>query len=257
MVNNRIKNIWEGDAQMYDEQIKEELSKEKQQKTEWANVILSYAPTDGPMKILDCGTGPGYFPVVLGEKGHHVVGIDLTENMIKGARENIVAAGVDAELYVMDCQETTFQDNTFDMVISRNITWTLSDPQKAYLEWKRVLKPGGRMLVFDANYYLHLYDEKRMKRFKELNEKLIKERGRGIFSHDGKGDTFESVSRELFMSSKNRPEWDLQYLLETGWTKVFAIPELRKVMNNLNGEQDELSRELETFMPMFLIGGEK
>lgn len=257
MFDSQIKNIWEGDAQIYDEQIKEELSKEEQQKKAWSDVILSYAPTSGAMKILDCGTGPGYFPVILGELGHHVTGIDLTENMIKAAKENVAAAGVDAELLVMNCQETMFEDNSFDMIISRNITWTLSDPPKAYQEWKRILKPGGRMLVFDANYYLHLYDENRMQQFQTLNEKLTKKRGRGIFSHDGKRDTFENVSKDLFMSSKNRPGWDLQYLMDNGWSKVFAIPQLKKVMKTPDEIQDELSQEIDAFMPMFLIGGEK
>lgn len=86
MFNSQIKNIWEGDAQIYDEQIKEELLKEEQQKKAWSDVILSYAPMSGAMKILDCGTGPGYFPVVLGELGHHVIGIDLTENNDQGCK---------------------------------------------------------------------------------------------------------------------------------------------------------------------------
>ena len=113
------------------------------------------------------------------------------------------------------------------------------------------------MLVFDANYYLHLYDENRMQQFQTLNEKLTKKRGRGIFSHDGKRDTFENVSKDLFMSSKNRPGWDLQYLMDNGWRKVFAIPQLKKVMKTPDEIQDELSQEIDAFMPMFLIGGEK
>ena len=257
MLNSQIKNIWEGDAQMYDEMIKKNLSKEEKEQKAWADIILSFAPSDGPLTILDCGTGPGYFPVILGKRGHHVTGIDLTENMIKGARDNVAEAGVKAELRVMDCQETDFPDNTFDMIISRNITWTLSDPQKAYAEWKRILKPGGRLIVFDANYYLHLYDEKRMEKFNEISAKLMAARGRGIFSHDGKGDTFECISKELFMSSKNRPGWDLQHLIDTGWKKVYAVPNLSALMRDPDESIDELDKELRDFMPLFLVGGEK
>ena len=254
--NQEIKDIWEGDAGVYDEGVKKELADHDSSAREWTELVLSYAPSEGPMKILDCGTGPGFFPVILGKCGHHVTGIDLTENMVKKARENAEAAGVSAELLVMDCQETDFPDNTLDMVISRNITWTLSDPPRAYREWQRVLRPGGRLLVFDSNYYLHLFDEERMKTFRELDERMMKERGRGIFSHSGSGDTFGEISSRLFMSSKKRPLWDLQYLMELGFARVYGIPDICKVMG-AKEEEDELARKMRTFMPLFLAGGEK
>ena len=46
-------------------------------------------------------------------------------------------------------------DNTFDMIVSRNVTWNLEHPDRAYYEWMRVLKPGGVLLNFDANWYHH------------------------------------------------------------------------------------------------------
>ena len=52
----------------------------------------------------------------------------------------------------MDAENLYFADNTFDVVISRNLTWTLPNPQKAYSEWYRVLKPQGILLNFDADY---------------------------------------------------------------------------------------------------------
>ncbi len=259
-LNMEIKGIWEGDAGVYDEGVKKELTEQNTSSEAWADLVLSCAPAGGdgkPLNILDCGTGPGFFPVVLGRRGHHVTGIDLTENMIAKAKENIQAAGVTAEAIVMDCQKTDFPDETFDMVISRNITWTLSDPQKAYREWQRVLRPGGRLLIFDGNYYLHLFDEERMKTFRRLDERMKQERGRGIFSHSGAGDTFGEISSRLFMSSKNRPLWDLQYLMEIGFRWVFASPDIRKDMGREQEETDELTREIHAFMPMFLVGAEK
>ncbi len=256
MLKKEIKDIWEGDATVYDEGVKRELSSEGKEKEAWGDLVLSYAPKSGLLDILDCGTGPGFFPVTLGERGHRVTGIDLTENMIKAAEENVRAAGVDAKLRVMDCQETDFPDDSFDMVISRNITWTLSDPEKAYREWQRVLRPGGVLLVFDGNYYLHLYDEERMKTFRYLDERMKKEKGRGIFSHSGEGDTFEPVSRELFMSSKVRPLWDLQYLMDLKFGKVFSIPDIGPQIRDPEEAADDLEKELRAFMPMFLVGGE-
>ena len=52
----------------------------------------------------------------------------------------------------MDAEKPIFADETFDVVISRNLTWTLPNAEHAYSEWMRVLKTGGILLNFDANY---------------------------------------------------------------------------------------------------------
>mgnify|MGYP000482475991 FL=1 len=45
-----------------------------------------------------------------------------------------------------------YEDESFDVVITRNLTWTLPDVDKAYKEWHRVLRKGGVLLNYDANY---------------------------------------------------------------------------------------------------------
>ena len=163
MQNDKIKEYWEGEAGIYSEGIKAELKSETAEN--WKNLILEYAPEKEHLEVLDVGCGPGFFEITLGKEGHHVTGIDITENMIHEAKENVKAAGLSADLMTMDCHNLNFPDETFDMVICRNITWTLDDPQKAYREWLRVLKKGGRLLVSDACWYLHLYDEEKKKIF--------------------------------------------------------------------------------------------
>ena len=44
-------------------------------------------------------------------------------------------------------------DGSVDAVVSRMLFWTLYDPPKAVLEWRRVLAPGGRIVVIDALYF--------------------------------------------------------------------------------------------------------
>ena len=98
MLKEDVKEIWEQNAGVYDERTKKQLSNEMGTKEGWAELILSFAPQEGSLDILDCGTGAGFFPVALGERGHRVTGIDLSENMILAAKENAAAAHVKAEL---------------------------------------------------------------------------------------------------------------------------------------------------------------
>ena len=121
-LNNEIKEYWEGEAGVYSQGIQEELSGPQRQA--WKKMVLGNAPQKEVLDILDAGCGPGFFPVILSEEGHRVTGIDITENMIACAKENLEIQGQQAKLMTMDCQRLDFADNSFDLVICRNITWT-------------------------------------------------------------------------------------------------------------------------------------
>ena len=119
------------------------------------------------MKILDVGTGPGFFPVILARAGYAVTAVDYTPGMLKKAGENLKKYAGDrageVTLLRMDAQDLSFADETFDVVLLRNLTWNLENPEQAYRKWYCVLKPGGILLNFDANWYGYLYDGKKGK----------------------------------------------------------------------------------------------
>ena len=95
----------------------------------------------------------------MAKAGHNVTSIDYTENMVNSAIQNAMDAGVDIEVLQMDAQNLDFEDDTFDLIVTRNVTWVMEQPTKAYSEWIRVLQPGGKMINFDENQYLYLFDE--------------------------------------------------------------------------------------------------
>ena len=74
-ISKRVKKGWQISAQGYSGFIKEELN--NYQRDIWTKLILEHAPSKEKMDILDVGTGPGFFAIILTISGHHVVGIDL------------------------------------------------------------------------------------------------------------------------------------------------------------------------------------
>ena len=135
---------WDYCADGYDAIVQNEFAEELAEK--WSEILKNHAPCEKG-KVLDIGTGPGFFAVLMGRMGWQVTGIDCSEKMVETAARNAGKAGVHAEFYQMDNHQLGFPEDTFDYIICRNVTWILYDPEKAFAEWKRVLKPGGTFLI--------------------------------------------------------------------------------------------------------------
>lgn len=100
--------------------------------------------------VLEYGCGPGSaFSLELARRGADVVGIDISSVGIEQARERAREAGItNARFEVMDAEEMTFADGTFDLVIGEGILHHLS-LEKSYAEIARVLKPTGRAIFME------------------------------------------------------------------------------------------------------------
>ena len=110
------------------------------------------------IRLLDVGTGPGFFAIILAELGYQVTAVDYTEAMLNQARKNAGPLASIIDFRRMDAEQLTFPDGAFDVIVSRNLTWNLPSPAKAYSQWTRVLKENGLLLNFDANWYRYLFN---------------------------------------------------------------------------------------------------
>jgi len=149
-VLEKVEQYWSNRAPGYCEVNLKELNSFK--KETWISMISQYAPkvSGRKLKVLDIGTGPGFFAIIMASCGYEVTAIDYTETMLEMARNNAGALNLNINFMRMDAQNLEFQDNTFDLIITRNLTWNLEKPHDAYREWYRVLAQGGRLLNFDA-----------------------------------------------------------------------------------------------------------
>ncbi len=116
----------------------------------WAGTIRSQLGSR-PLKVLELASGTGEVTRVLLALGHKVTGIDFSEAMI--ARSRAKHRGDPNAAFVLgDAENTLEPDGAYDAVVCRHLVWTLTDPEAALRDWLRVLKPGGRVLVFDGDF---------------------------------------------------------------------------------------------------------
>ncbi|MDR1041510.1 MAG: class I SAM-dependent methyltransferase [Deltaproteobacteria bacterium] len=238
---------WTDSSAKYSGIVGEELNSFK--KKAWSDLIAENSPGEAPLRILDIGTGPGFFAIITTLAGHKVTAIDCTEAMIAEASANAERLGLAIDFKVSDSQNLAFPDSSFDLVISRNVAWTLFDASRAYREWWRVLSPGGRALIFDANWNISLFDEARKRAYDvDVAEyrKRFPEREVPFYT-----DEMLDFRRRMPQCQRIRPQWDFGALLEAGYGTVFCD------MTVGSRVYDEAERLLYRSTPMFLLRAEK
>ena len=249
-----IVSYWGTRAEGYSEVNEKELA--GSQREAWLHVLEEQFPEKKKeeMKILDIGTGPGFFPMILSEAGYTVTAVDYTEEMLEKAKENLgkyTKYGLErVTLQRMDAQNLEFADETFDVVISRNLTWNLEKPEQAYQEWMRVLKPGGVLLNFDANWYGYLYDEEKKEAY-EADRKKVEEQQLDDHYLCTDIDRMENIARQVPLSAMERPAWDTKVLESLG---VCSIQTDSEIWKRVWSEEERLNY---ASTPMFLVRAEK
>jgi ubiquinone/menaquinone biosynthesis C-methylase UbiE len=102
--------------------------------------------THGEVLEVAIGTGRNFafYP-----EGVRLTGIDLSPAMLEIARERARELGMDADLREGDAQQLPFADASFDTVVCTLSLCNIPDDRKAVAEMKRVLRPGGQLLLLD------------------------------------------------------------------------------------------------------------
>lgn len=216
-----IEQYWTRRASSYTEVVKKNLAEGWDSK--WADELIKNFPkTEGRyLKVLDIGTGPGFYAIILASRGYDVTAVYLSEGMLEQAKANAGELAEKIRFLKMDAQTLEFPDNEFDVIVTRNLTWNLPDPVKAYGEWRRVLRDGGVMLNIDSNWYAYLFDEEK-KNEKQAERDCTVQAGVEDYESYDESWLMENISRTLPMGKLPRPHWDAVTLLNLGFKNVSA-----------------------------------
>ena len=209
--------------------------------------LQQHFPRRETVHALDAGCGAGFFSLILRELGCQVTAVDFSAAMLEQARKNSRNKGLDGITFLeRNVQDLQLPDESFDFVVSRNVTWVLTDAGRAYREMVRVLRPGGRLLNMDANY------------------------GRTFNEADARGETpvhptqtreqlrlRNRLSRDLDVTRADRPQWDLLTLWDLGVSSVHCYRDLDTLLNIENWNHASTRASGRRRSEMFAVLAEK
>ncbi|XP_060205454.1 phosphoethanolamine N-methyltransferase 2-like isoform X1 [Lycium barbarum] len=186
-------------------------------------------------KVLDVGCGIGGGDFYMAEKYDvHVVGIDLSINMISFALERAIGLKCAVEFEVADCTKKTYPDGTFDVIYSRDTILHIQDKPALFRSFYKWLRPGGKVLISDY-----------CKRAGPASEEFagyIKQRGYDLYDVEAYG----------------------QMLRDAGFHEVVAEDRTGQFIEVLQKELDTVEKEREAFIHEFseqdyneIVGGWK
>ena len=232
-IENRIKNYWDERSEDFSKFRRIEL--EGVSSYAWEKILMADLPAGNSLKILDVGTGAGFFAATLSKLGHKVTGVDLSPKMIDAAEKLFRDIKLDAEFFTADAQNLPFDDATFDAIVTRNLTWTLPDVMKAYREWHRVLKIGGVLINFDSDYGDRNFTRENSGVDVEVTDKML--------------DECTAIKNSLRISTHTRPQFDVEFLTKLGFKVQCDSDVSEKVHVDKNVPYDST--------PLFKIRAEK
>ncbi|MDM1292689.1 class I SAM-dependent methyltransferase [Sphingobacterium sp. N143] len=198
---NRITTYWNSRSTSWRKERDEAWSRPETER--WLEFFKTVRSQVAGNKVLEVGTATGYFANIMTLAGFEVTAVDLSPQMIEYAKLVSQDLELKVDYQVMDAQALQLEDNSFDLVFTRLMTWTIPDLEKCYQEMKRVLKAGGKLINLDADF------------------------GKTVFSTDrhdecpsGAIAEVNAIKAALEISNHERPAKDLELLQAVGFDSV-------------------------------------
>lgn len=203
-LEGQMNGYWKDRSESYSAQNLGQFFGEK--RAAWEEKLFGDWTQGRSLRVLDIGTGPGLFAILAALRGHKVTAVDMSQEMLQKAQANACMTGVSIQLQQVG-NRLPFAQESFDLIVSRDVTWTLTEPEEQLQHWASLLAPGGEMLYFDAEWYAYLRTEAHRKEY-ERKKREIREKGGFLYQ---KANDMEQVAYHLPLTHQVRPQWDREY----------------------------------------------
>lgn len=144
-----IRDYWSRRAKTFDLAFGHKIADGLEAKA-WAQPMRDHLG-EAPSRILELACGTGEVTRLVHDLGHDVTALDFSEDMLAVARAK--HAGKERLRFLLaDAGQTMEPDAHYDAILCRHLVWTLVEPEAAFADWLRILRPGGRILIYDGDW---------------------------------------------------------------------------------------------------------
>jgi ubiquinone/menaquinone biosynthesis C-methylase UbiE len=229
-LRDEIKAYWSARAATFDQSPGHEIFSEEE-RAAWHVLIERHLGLGNDAKALDLASGTGVVSHLMDDLGYRVTGIDWSEAMLERARAKAASRGRAIRFHLGDAENTLEPDDSYDVIVTRHLVWTLVDPKACFAEWLRVLKPGGKLLIIDGDFVNTGLAERMVKRLAAILERTGFLRAPTPHAPVAMAGTHESILSRVHFSKGARADAVLHLLEEAGFTAVAADTNLRRIHN--------------------------
>lgn len=149
-IRDEIRDYWSERAATFDQSVGHEIFSESERRG-WHRLLRKHLGAGEGKTALDLACGTAVISHLLDDLGFVVTGADWSEAMLERARAKAKQRGADIRFVMRDAENTMEPRESYDVITNRHLVWTLVDPPAAFAEWFALLKPGGKLLIVDAN----------------------------------------------------------------------------------------------------------
>lgn len=150
-LRDEIKAYWSARAATFDLSPGHEIFSEEE-RAAWHRLVEKHLGRGDGRSALDLASGTGVISHLMDDLGYRVTGLDWAEPMLERAKAKAKSRNRTITFRMGDAENTMEPDSFHDVIINRHLVWTLVDPKAAFVEWLRVLKPGGKVLIVDGDF---------------------------------------------------------------------------------------------------------
>lgn len=228
-LKDEIKAYWSIRAETFDTQPGHEIFSDNE-RAAWHALISRHLGEGEGRKALDLASGTGVVSHLLDDLGFSVTGMDWAEPMLERARAKAAARGRKIRFFMGDAENTLEPDASYDVITNRHLVWTLVDPQAAFVEWHRVLKPAGRLLIVDGDFVNPSLVSRIASRLSRSLQALVigantPQNGPGT----ALTETHRSILSRVYFSQGARAEAVVELLKAAGFSSITVDTDMRAI----------------------------
>lgn len=223
-LRDEIRDYWSQRAATFDTQVGHEIFSEEERRA-WHALFLRHLGPGAGRRALDLASGTGVISHLLHDLGFDVTGLDWSEAMLQQARAKAAKRGCNIRFVMGDAERTLERPESYDVLVTRHLVWTLVDPKAAFHEWYNLLKPGGRLLIVDGDFV----SDTLAKRVIRFIERLLPGAGGAPHAPNAMRETHERILSQVYFSQGARAEDVATLLRDAGFARITIDHDLKAI----------------------------